>query len=215
MTIDARTTAEPDRAGNSGGPLGPLAPGTAEAAAAGPGKGMTGLARGGALQLLGAMVSGASGILVVLVASRTTDQTTAGTFYALTSIMLVAAAGARLGSHLGIIYFLARLAAAHRLDRAWRLLWIATVPVGLLSALGGALVFAYADSLAQTFVGNHDSAAVNAVRVMGLLLPFAALLDVLLGASRGLQTQRPTVLVDRVARTALQLVLVVIAAVTV
>src|SRR5207245_6791112 len=51
-----------------------------------------------------------------------------------------------------------------------------------------------------------------ALRSLAVALPFAALLDTLLGASRGFRAMGPTVAVDRIGRSVVQLVGIVVAA---
>ncbi len=52
----------------------------------------------------------------------------------------------------------------------------------------------------------------RALRVLAVALPFAALADTMLGASRGFHEMQPTVVVDRIGRSTLQLVGVISAA---
>ena len=51
----------------------------------------------------------------------------------------------------------------------------------------------------------------DALRALAVALPFAALADTLLGASRGYREMRPTVVVDKIGRSAAQLIGVLIA----
>ena len=51
----------------------------------------------------------------------------------------------------------------------------------------------------------------DALRALALALPFAALSDTLLGATRGYRVMRPTVVVDRIGRSSAQLIGVLIA----
>ena len=51
----------------------------------------------------------------------------------------------------------------------------------------------------------------DALRALAVALPFAALSDTLLGASRGYRVMRPTVIIDKIGRAAAQLIGVLIA----
>ena len=51
----------------------------------------------------------------------------------------------------------------------------------------------------------------DALRVLAVALPFAALSDTLLGATRGYRDMRPTVVVDKIGRASVQLIGVLIA----
>src|SRR5262249_55048057 len=52
--------------------------------------------------------------------------------------------------------------------------------------------------------GTNPSEVARALRVLAAALPFAALADTFLGASRGYRDMRPTVAIDRVGRSCLQ-----------
>jgi O-antigen/teichoic acid export membrane protein len=84
-----------------------------------------------------------------------------------------------------------------------------------------ALLLALANPLARALLGGrHARGAVApvevaaALRILAAALPFAALLDTVLAASRGYRDMRPTVAVDRVGRSCLQLLGVLAAALT-
>jgi O-antigen/teichoic acid export membrane protein len=73
------------------------------------------------------------------------------------------------------------------------------------------LLLAFANPLAEALVGGRElggvsaAAVADALRVLAVALPFAALLDTWLGATRGYQDMWPTVAIDRVGRSCLQL----------
>ena len=67
---------------------------------------LTRLARGGSLNLVGAAVSGAVGVLMVVVVARAMDVTAAGSFFAATSIFLIVVAVVELGADTGLVRFL-------------------------------------------------------------------------------------------------------------
>src|SRR6266699_5042172 len=66
-----------------------------------------GVARGGAANLVGALVSAGANLLLVVVIARALPPSQAGAVFATTSLFLLVATGARLGTDVSIVHFLA------------------------------------------------------------------------------------------------------------
>ena len=177
--------------------------------------GLSKIARGSTLNLVGAGISAAATMGVTILVARQFSRPAAGAFFAAISLFLIIETLANLGSYNGVIYFLARLRSPGQISAMLR---IAVIPVVIVSAAAGCALFAFADPLARVLLGGHidpgaDPASVaRALRVLALTVPFASLLDTFLGASRGFHDMRPTVLVDRIGRSGIQLIGVVVAA---
>ena len=173
--------------------------------------GLAGLARGGLLSLAGSSVSAVAGILVVLAVTRSLPQGGAGTFFALTSVFLIAEMAARLGTGTGLVWALSRARALPGSARLTDLLRVALTPVVAASLVVGAALFAGAGSVAGLLGGEAGGEPAAAVRVLAVLLPLATLSNALVAASRGLGAILPTVLLEQIGRPVLQLALVVVA----
>ncbi len=171
------------------------------------------VARGGLLNLVGAAVSAVTGVLVVVVVTRTLPQAEAGVFFALTSVFLLAQTTARLGTGTGLVYWVARVRSLGAPERIRALQRVAVLPVVAVSLLtAGALVLA--SSTIARLVGGAPEATRLAVVVLALLLPVTALSDTFLSTTRGHALMLPTVVLDRVGRPLLQLGLVAVAVTT-
>lgn len=165
---------------------------TAAASSSGPGAvHLRALARGSALTLGGAVVSTVVGFGLVLFLTRTVDQATAGTFFAVTAafIMLLAVAG--LGTDTGLARFVLRQEGGAG----------AAVPTLLRVAVIPVLVVACLLALALTVSGS-------ALQPLAWALPIAAVSDFALAATRAYSVFGPTVAADRIARPTAQAVLV-------
>ncbi len=88
----------------------------------------------------------------------------------------------------------------------------AVIPVAVASTAVAAVLLLIAGPLAHWLLGGHlgrggagPAAVATALRALALTLPFAALLDLFLGASRGYRDMRPTVVIDKLGRSAAQL----------
>jgi O-antigen/teichoic acid export membrane protein len=174
------------------------------------GAGMPSIARGGVLNLLGAAVSAVTGVAVVVVVTRALPKDVAGTFFALTSLFLLAEMVARLGTGTGLVYFIARLRSLGQPERIRAFQRVALTPVVVLSLVIAAVLIGWAPSFAR-LVGDDSGETRLAVLVLAVLLPVTTLSDTLLSATRGYSTMLPTVTLDRIGRPLLQLGLVTVA----
>jgi O-antigen/teichoic acid export membrane protein len=179
--------------------------------------GIAEIARGSTLNLVGAAVAAAATLGVTVLVTRAFTRPVAGAFFTATSLFLIVEMAASLGAYTGLIYFIPRLRATGDDDRIRVMLRRAVVPVVLASIAAAALLLVFAQPLARAMLaGRQPSGAspanvADAVRALAAALPFAALLDTLLGATRGYRDMRPTVTLDRICRSVLQLVAVIVA----
>src|SRR6266516_215463 len=186
--------------------------GTEQAGAAGRGgSGLAEVARGGTLNLAGAAISAVATLGVTVIVTRQFSRPVAGAFFTAISLFLIIEAVASLGAYTGVVYFIARLRSLGEEGRIPAILRAAVIPVIVASLLGTALMLLVAGPLANVLLDGHlghngagPGAVANALRALALALPFATLLDVFLGASRGYRDMRPTVMVDRIGRSLIQ-----------
>ncbi len=172
------------------------------------------IARSGGLNVLGAGFGALTGFGLTLVLTNALSQGAAGTVFATTSLFLIVTAVVQLGTESGMVRWLPVMVATGRTVRVGAVLRAGLVPVLALSGLVAGAVFATAPVVAQLVSDpdQHDVVTTQ-VRILGLFLPVAACLNVVLAATRGLRTVRPTVLVESVGRSTLQLLAVAAVAV--
>ena len=169
--------------------------------------GIAEIARGSTLNLAGAAIFAASTLGLTVLVTRGFSPSVAGAFFTATSLFLILEATTGLGAQNGVVYFIARLRATGGEGSIPALLRRAIVPVIVASSAGAALLLAFANPLADALVGGHElgnvspAAVADALRVLAAALPFAALLDTLLGVTRGYRDMWPTVALDRVGRS--------------
>ena len=185
------------------------------------GSGQHGLAeigRGGSLNLVGAAVAGLTTLGIALVVTHQYSKPEAGAFFTATSAFLVIEAVASLGANTGLVYFIARLRALDAITRIPAILRAAIIPVVIASVVATALLWGLASPLAHILLSGSQahgevtsSGVAEALRALAFMLPFAALLDTFLGATRGYRTMRPTVMVDRIGRQLCQVAGVLVA----
>jgi O-antigen/teichoic acid export membrane protein len=174
------------------------------------------VARGSTLNLAGAAVAAAATVGVTVLVTRRFSKDYAGAFFTAISAFLIVEAVAGLGANTGLVYFIARLRSLGEERRIPVMLRAAIVPVVVASLAGTALMLLLAGPLAHVLLAGHGSSfppgsVTDALRALALALPFAALLDTFLGATRGYRDMRPTVVIDRMGRSVGQLAGVLIA----
>jgi len=167
-----------------------------------------GVARGGFAGMLGSALAGGTGVAVTWVVARALGAEQAGAFFAATAAFVLAGGLAKLGTQTGLVYWPARLRATGRGHLLGACLRTGLTPVTVLSVALAAAMWLGAPAIARLtaadaphVIGEHSAA----LRVLALFLPLQALTDALLTATRGYRAMRPTVLIDRVLRSALQL----------
>jgi O-antigen/teichoic acid export membrane protein len=166
------------------------------------------LARGGVLSLIGAGVSAAAGVGLVVLVTRGFSKDEAGVFFAAGSLFLLGAAVAKLGVETGLVYFISRLRVLEQGAGVRRVIAVALTPVVAAATLVGAALFAAAPWLAEVAVNGPPGHFTAYLRTLACFLPVAAASDSLLAATRGFRTQRPSALIESIGRPLGQLVLV-------
>ena len=172
------------------------------------------IARSGGLNVVGAALSAVVGFGLTLVLTNGLSQAAAGTVFATTSVFLIMTAVVQLGTESGMARWLPVKLATGRADQLGAVLRAGLVPTVLVSLVVAAVVVVLAPQVAGLLVDDRYVVTVTTqVRVLAAFLPLAATLNVVLAATRGLRSIRPTVLVESIGRSVLQLLAV--AAVTV
>ncbi len=176
------------------------------------------VARGSALNLVGALVAALTTLALTVVITREYSKPVAGAFFTAISLFLIVETVAGLGAWVGLVNFIARLRRLGHEDRVPAILRAAVVPVVVVSLACTAAMLLFAGPLAHVLLSGHlgksgaaPGKVADALRALAVALPFAALADTLLGASRGYRQMRPTVIVDKFGRSGGQLIGVLIA----
>ena len=177
--------------------------------------GARGAARGGLANIIGAGFAGGTGVLVTWLVARGLGAEQAGAFFAATAAFVLVGGVAKLGTQTGLVYWPARLRATDRAHLLGACLRIGLVPVAVLAIVLAAAMWAFAPQLARLTAGEAGHVVADhaaGLRVLAVFLPLAALTDALLTATRGYRVMRPTVMLERILRSALQRVDVLLVA---
>lgn len=152
------------------------------------------VARAGLAGVTGAGVSALAQFLLVVVVTRTFSAEQAGAFFTAIALALMVAGIVKLDAGNGLIYFVAR---AKTFDYRGISGYVraAVIPGAVLSSVAGVVLYPQLGPLA-------------------LALPSMVVADILLAATRGFGSMRPTVLLDGVLLPVAQLALVAVVATT-
>ena len=122
------------------------AAGTGRAGAGRPGRAGLGVARGGVVNLAGAVISAASSVALTVIVTRNFSKTAVGTFFVAMSLFLIVEAVTNLGAYNGTIYFIARLRALHAERRIPAIIRATVIPVVISSVIGAAALIIFVHS---------------------------------------------------------------------
>ena len=173
------------------------------------------LARGGALNLAGAIVSaaGSAGLMVVL--GRGFGATAAGEFLEAVAIFNILIVIGLLGADTGLVRTMSRLRGTGKEERIGVVLLVGLVPVAVVSGLVALILWVNADGIADLVSSGPSADRIGAlIRVLAPIVPVASVYLGLIGATQGYETMGPSTVIDRVARPALQVGFVLVALVS-
>lgn len=164
-----------------------------------------GLARATSLNLVGSAAAALSTLAILLVLTKGMGQATAGMFLSAVALFQVLSIAASLGVETGLVKWIsARVDPSTRImDR--ELLRVALIPVVTISVLFAVLTLLLSGKIGS-FIGGEDLVleATAIVSTMAWFIPPASVAYALLGATRGYGTMRPTVALDRLGRSVIQ-----------
>ena len=169
------------------------------------------VARGGAINLVGAVVYGASNFVVLVVLNHSLGVEQAAVVVVAIALFNVVSTVAALGCTTGLVRTISRLRAIDEPERLHATLRVALGPVLVVSCAAAVAVAAAAPALAEILADGSTVAEVARVlRWMAPFIPLATLHTVVIQGTRGFDTMVPVVAVERIGRAvALPAVIVV------
>src|SRR6266540_1195238 len=166
------------------------------------------LARGGLLNLGGALASGVFAFLFVLILIRGLRASRAGVFFEAIALFSIVANAAQLGGDDGLVRFISRFRVEGRIRDLRTTLMVSLWPIVAIGSLFAVALFAFAPELSRVFVhgkGLHQDALASYIRILAPFIPVAAVEAAVFSATRGFGTMTPSVVLDNVGRSAVRL----------
>ena len=171
------------------------------------------MARGSLINLAGSLVYGVTGFLLIVVVTRQLGTRGAGALLEAIAVFSIISRSTMAGTDVGLVRFTSRFLARDRAHEIGSLYAVALVPVAVVSTLAGLAVFLLADPLGALLTSGHSHETLTEyLRVLAPFIPVAALFQAVDGGTRGFGTMVPSVVVDRIGRSAALPLLVLLAA---
>ena len=167
------------------------------------------VARGGALNLVGSVIYGAANFGLLVVLNRVLGAASAGIVVVAITLFSVSETICEAGSATGLIRMISRHRALDEAEEIPATVKVAVVPVVMVSVVLAVVLYLCAHPLADLLSDGHQTATVARIlQAMAPFLPFYTLQSVVVQATRGFDTMKPQVFIERVGR-ALSLPIVV------
>ena len=161
------------------------------------------VARGGAINLVGAVGSSIGSFVLVILVANGFSKDQAGELFTAVSALLIAVGVVNLGTDTGLARFIPHYIAERRSTEVRATVHIAGKPVAIATFVVSAATLAFAGVIAAP-LGLGDSTGPALLRMFALALPFATLSEFWLGCTRAFGRMRPSVLLEDIGRTVLQ-----------
>jgi O-antigen/teichoic acid export membrane protein len=173
--------------------------------------GLAGLGKRSALALVSAGLSGLATIAILVIVSRTLTPSGSGEFFVAVSVFAIAQGLCSLGAETSLQYFVPTMDATS----ARRMVGVVTGWSAAAGIIVSAVVWWSASPIGRLL---SDSAAGNAqtvsvVRTIALVLPFAGLYEITMGALQARDDVLVAMVLDRVARPVVQVAAMIVAGV--
>ncbi len=160
------------------------------------------VARGGAANLIGALVYGASGFVLLVVLNRALGIRDAGVVVVAIAIFNILTIVAGAGTSTGLVRTISRLRATDRAHEVPATVRIALAPVTVIALGAAAALWLSAPWLADLLAdGPRTADVVGVLRWMAPFVPFATLHTVMVQATRGFDTMVPQVTIEKIGRS--------------
>ena len=171
--------------------------------------GIHALARGGALNLLGVVVSGSMQLALTVVVARGVGASGTGAFFEAVALFTILSNVGELGADTGLVKILPRYRALNRNRDLGTAVQIAVWPVIIFGIAMGAATWLLAPELTAVLTHSQHGAQVESyLRAFAPFIPLGAMATVVLAGTRGMGTMAPFVLVQNVFLPAVRPVLI-------
>ena len=165
------------------------------------------IARGGSVNLVGTAVTAALVFLQSVVVSRGVSTDEAGVFFSVTSAAVILTTVAVFGADASLPRFIPLLRHEGRPAAAQSVIKIAcAISVGVSLLLGFILIVAPSSMSPVRGLASAPSQAERILWLVVVCLPFAATAVVWIAATRAYMVIRPTVLVEKIGKSTLQMI---------
>lgn len=162
------------------------------------------VARGGAFNLVGSIIYGIGNFVLLAVLTRELGAEGAGPVIVAIAVFTIMSRFAELGGSTGLVRMISRDRALGRTERIGPTLVAAVIPVLILGVVFAIGLWLAAPALARLFSGGDDTFEIaEMLRVIAPFLPLSAAYQVLVIGSRGFDTMKVQVWIEKIGRALL------------
>lgn len=163
------------------------------------------IARGGTLNMLGAVANGVLSFALVIIVTRGLGAAGVGAFFSAIALFNILSNVAQLGADTGLVRTIARYRALERIADVRPTLRVALGPVVAGGTVFAVAMFLFAPQLADLVgKGARHQEIASYARFLAPFLPLTAAYLVVLAGTRGFGTMAPSVFIEKIGRSALQ-----------
>ena len=173
------------------------------------------VARGGSLNLIGALASGLLQFALVVVVTRSLTKGGAGAFFEALAVFVILTNTTELGADTGVTRMIPKYRVLQAQVDIPRVLAISVIPAAIASAVATVVLLYFAPEIAAALTNGHatgQSELQSDLRVLAVFLPVSVVYTIIVAATRGFGTMKPNAIVDRIGRPLVQMVFVSIVA---
>ncbi len=164
------------------------------------------LARGSALNLAGSFIAASLNLVLPVIITRSLTQEDAGLFFQATAVFAILINVGTAGADTGVLRSLPQALVLHRRHDLRRYLVLAIVPAVAFSVLLAGMLILAAGPMSQLL--TNDAASADSFRealvVLAVWIPVAVAYVITMSSTRGLDSVRPLVFVEKIGRNALE-----------
>ncbi|MFN8017248.1 MAG: oligosaccharide flippase family protein [Acidimicrobiales bacterium] len=162
---------------------------------------VTAVARGGALNMVGSIIYGASNFILLVVLQRVLGPQDAGIVLVAIALYNITETVAEMGCGTGLIRMLSHDRAIGHEERLRPTVIVGIVPVAIAATFAAGLMFALAEPMARLLASpGQEQLVANVLRAMTPFMPFMCLHSVLVSGTRGFNTMGPQTYIERIGR---------------
>jgi O-antigen/teichoic acid export membrane protein len=167
------------------------------------------LARGGALNLFGVVVSGSMQLVLTVVVARGVGASGTGAFFEAVALFTILSNVGELGADTGLVKFLPRYRALNRNQDLGTAVQVALWPVIIFGIGLGAATWLLAPQLTAVLShAQHGAQVESYLRTFAPFIPLGAITTVVLAGTRGMGTMAPFVVVQNIFLPAIRPILI-------
>lgn len=165
---------------------------------------LTQVARGGALNLVGAVTYGAANFILILIVTNKLGAAGVGQFLIGLAVFNIGVKVAELGAATGFVRMISRSLVLDRAGEIPTLVVVGLAPVAVVGVILAVILWIVAPDVAPVFGESSTPEVTRYLRTLAPFLPLAAIYSVVVQGTRGFGTMRAQTFVEKIGKAVAQ-----------